>query len=1130
MSTLIALTHVFEQRFERHVLLPTHWLRLHPAPHTRASVRAWSLKVDAEPHFLNWVRDPYENHQARLDLPEPVASFRLTMDLLADLKPVNPFNFLVEPYAARYPFEYPEQLLKELNPYLHLPEAGPRLARYLTQMKPEPGYLVKMLGDLTQRVHKSLAILGSAQPGPVDLEAVLARGQGSPWESAWLLTVVFRSLGLAARFTSGYRVLLQTGAIAGSGDVPPPPDSAALHAWSEVFIPGAGWIGLDPSGGIYTHEGYIPLASTPDPLRALPWAEVEPEAGEAPCPRPRPLRVEERIQVRRMLPTPAPDPYSASQWVAIQAITDHVEQRLEAEKLWLAMAPTVSFTAAAPYAAEWTTQALGPWKRGAAEELLAALRQGIAPGGVPIEGQGEWYSGESLPRWRFGCFFRADGQPIWRNPDLLAVANPRGGWYGGNSAVGNQDRGDALALAKALAARLGFGPEALMPAHEDPLHELWRNRTQIQFVPPAEALRDPEQRQALASRLSETLLEPTGYVLPLRWDVATERWTTGSWRFRRGGLYLLPGASPMGYRLPLESLPASEEVAGQDPERCPFDSRPLLSEVYGETTARLTQYVPVATRLEVADPDAPASLIPRTAVCVELRNGRIVLFLPPLTHLEHWLDLMAAIEAAAAELGLPVVLEGYDPPEDFRLRRFSLEPEAGVLKLRLPLAEKAAQLSLYLEAAYEQAAAIGLLAERVSGAGRRQPPGSGSEIVLGGGQPALSPFLSRPNLLPDLIVYWQRHPALSYFFAGRMVGPSGPAPRPDEGRDDALYELGIALSRLPRDGVPGPWVFDRALRHLLADPAGDIHKAEIRIDQLYGPDRYSQRLGRIALASLETAPNARQAMVQGLLVRALIVHLAMHPGARELMNHGPALHDRFMLPGPLFDDLREVLEDLERSGLPLPLEWFEPFLEQRFPVLGVARMGDIRLELRAAHEPWPLLAEEVVAGGVTRFIDSANQRLQVRLSGLTPGHHVLVCNGRRVPLQVGRERGQAVAGVRYKVCHLTSSLHPTVAPVHSLVFDLLDGRTGQVLGGCTWFPARPDLVGAIGAPLAPPHPQVGLPTPLRRLPPPISPPVWSFNGGFLEQGSGARRLTPPMARAPETFTYLLDLSLPAGSG
>jgi len=201
MSTLIALTHVFEQRFERHVLLPTHWLRLQPAPHTRASVRAWSLKVDAEPHFLNWVRDPYENHQARLDLPEPVASFRLTMDLLADLKPVNPFNFLVEPYAARYPFDYPEQLRKELNPYLHLPEAGPRLARYLTQMKPEPGYLVKMLGDMTQAVHKSLAILGSAQPGAVDLEAVLARGQGSPWESAWLLTVVFRAMGLAARFT-----------------------------------------------------------------------------------------------------------------------------------------------------------------------------------------------------------------------------------------------------------------------------------------------------------------------------------------------------------------------------------------------------------------------------------------------------------------------------------------------------------------------------------------------------------------------------------------------------------------------------------------------------------------------------------------------------------------------------------------------------------------------------------------------------------------------------------------------------------------------------------------------------------------------------------------------------------------
>lgn len=1147
MSTRIALTHTFERRYDRRVLLPTHWLRLRPAPHTLAAISAYSLKIDTEPHFLNWVRDPFENHLARLDLPEPVFALKMTVDLVAELEPANPFDFLTEAYATNFPFEYPEQLRKELTPYLHIPRPGPRLADFLGVLDGKPGYIVEKLGKINGEVHRSLGITGDAQPGAVDLEAVLQRGQGSPWEAAWLLTLSLRKLGLAARFAAGYRVLLASEAVpvhAWSGDVPAGPtplwlDSAGLHAWSEVFLPGAGWVGLDPAAGLFTHEGYIPLTATPDPLRALPWVAEAPEPGQPPVVAP--ASASEQIGVRRLIPAPPPSPYTDAQQADIHALGKHLDERLEAEGLSLSMGPSLCLTVPASTTPEWTTAALGPRKRAAAEDLLARLRLRLALGGVPHESQGEWFGGETLPRWKLSCFFRSDGQPIWRNPALLGGTLRHGGTAATPSSLpqgfgarlrrapetsgpDTPEAADAGYFAETLAQKLGLSPQHVIPAHEDQLYELWRNSAHIQFEPPAEALRNPVQRRALAVKLSQTRREPAGYVLPLRWDGVAGRWTSGAWSFRRGALYLVPGDSPLGYRLPLDSLPAGDEAAeAPDPERCPFEERPLLPEVHGEASARLTRYIRSPEPPESADPDRLPARAPRTALCVQVRNGRLHLFLPPLTHLEHWLDLVEAIEATACNLGMPVLLEGYEPPEDFRLRRLGIEPEAGVLRITLPQADSWEELRTALSIAYAEGANTGLSAERLAEDGTRQPPGGQAETVLGGATPALSPFLLRPQLLHSLIAYWQQHPALSYFFAGRLVGPSGPAPRPDEGRDDALYELDIALSRMPLEGETLPWIPDRALRHLLADPAGDIRKAEIRIDQLYAPDRSSQRQGRIALRSLETAPHPSLALAQSLLLRALVAYLARQPADPRLRDFGPELHDRFMLPGVLWEDLLEVLRDLERSGLPVRAEWFEPFLEQRFPKLGRIDLGDVGLELRRAHEPWPVLAEEATAGGVTRFIDSANQRVQVELTGLTPTRHVLVCNGRQVPLQPTRTRGRYLAGVRYKAWNPPSSLHPTVPSVHSLVFDLLDARTGEVLGGCTWFPARPGLAGTAAAPAPHAEPEAGVaPHPYR--PQPTVLPPWSPGGRFLAFGSGARRVAVPESKVHPRFMYLLDLT------
>lgn len=1096
MSTRIVLRHRIEERFSRPVRLSTQWLRLRPAPGARATVSAYSLKVEAEPHFLNWVRDPFENHLARLDLPEPVTRLALDVEVVAELEPLNPFDFLLEPYAADFPIDYPAQLRKELAPYLALPAAGPRLAAFLKGLDEEPAYIVEFLGRVNGQIHAAVASTLPSVAGPIDLEVVLAQGAGTPWAIAWLGTLGLRALGLAARFVSGYRVFLAEEPV------------ASFHAWTEVYLPGAGWVGLDPAGGLFAHEGYLPLAAAPDPLRALPLVGYR-EACEE--------RVREEVMVRRLRTEPPVWPFGAAQWADVQAVGRRIDADLTAAGVELAVQPALSFVSAdAPNQPEWTSTAQGPDKRRVAETLLLRLRDRLAPGGVVQLGQGEWFAGEPLPRWRLSCWWRADGVPVCREPGRI-------GW---GRAPEDLTLEEAARFGHTLARALGLSPAAVVPAYEDGLYELWGNHAQLDFAPDPSELSDPERRRALADRLSLSRGEPRGYVLPLRWDGAVGRWVSGAWRFRRGAVFLLPGDSPMGYRLPLEGL-SLEEQAAADPERCQFEARPALPELHGEVSARLSRVAPAgAAALEADAEDAPRT--PRTAVCMEIRGGRLHVFLPPLTHLEHTLELMAAIEAAAEGIGADVYLEGYEPPEDCRLRRIVLEPDAGVLRMHLPEALDSTELEALVRAAYEEAGRVGLRGERVLEDGRHLPCAGGAPLVLGGREPAQSPFLRRPELLRSLIAYWHRHPSLSYLFAGRDIGPSGAAPRPDEGRDEALYELAIALERLGPGEAAMPWLADRVLRHLLTDPAGDMRRAQIRIDALYDPARAARRLGRVSLAGFETAPVAELATAQALLVRGLLARFLRYPERGPLTRWGAQLHDRFMLPRLLWEDFRAVLDDLAGAGYPFQPEWFEPLIARRFPVLGAVRIEDIELELRAAHEPWTVLAEEVTASGVGRFLDSANDRVQVRLTGLTPGRYVLECNAERVPLRGTGVVGEAVAGVRYKAWNPPATLHPTVPAVDALVFDLIDTWSGRVVGGCTYHPARPGRWGALGTPVpAAIGPQGGPGAQaLRHAPPALGLPVWESSGRFMARGSGRSTARPAPERPDPERPYLLDLSFP----
>lgn len=1095
MNTRIAIHHHIEQRFERKVNLSTHWLRLRPAPHTTSRVEAYSLKVGVEPHFLNWVRDPYENHLARLDLPEPVTGLCIRLELLVELSGRNPFDFLVEPSAFSFPFAYSEHLTKELAPYLKKDIPGPRLRAWLDALDVPPGYVIERLGDINLRFYDRLPAFGPSRPGAVDTEKVLAQGGGSPWEIAWLATLTLRHLGLAARFTSGYHIAM--------AQSEPTQDVARAHAWTEVYLPGAGWIGLDPAAGVFTSEAHIPLASAPEYLRTMPVTGYFEHCRAS---------LEETLTVRRMTPAGESGPYSECQWADIVALGRRVNDELQSRTIDLHLGQSLSFVSAAAEAPEWTTAALGADKSRAAEDLLYRLKARLAPGGIVHLGQGQWMGGEGLPRWRLGLFFRGDGFPVWREASLL----------GRRQAAFKPTSADACRFAALLAQNLGLASDFVMPAYEDGLHQFWLHRADLNSTPATEDLSDPGKRRALAARLTGDHDEPAGFVLPLRWDPVAEAWSSGVWSFRRGRLVLLPGESALGYRLPLDSLPVGDwATAEPEPERCQFDERPLLPRDFGELNARFTTVTPATESFATADPQYRDTRPPRTALAVQVRHGQVHVFLPPLTHLEHYLSLVAAVEATAKQVGVPVMPEGYEPPEDHRLLRLTLEPDSGCLKLLLPEIAGFAAQSALMEAAYAEAWAAGLRGERRMADGTSLAPGGRAEIRLGGTMPANSPFFRSPELLRSLIVYWQRHPSLSYLFAGRLIGPGGTAPRPDEGRDDALYELAIALERIPSGPCAVPWVPDRLLRHLLADPSGDMRRAEIRIDQLYPPDRSSLRLGRTIVRSFETPPVPRMAALQALLVQGLILVFAREPVRAEPVEWRSALHDRFMLPQVLWEDFLGVLRDLKNADLPFQAEWFLPLVELRFPVLGRVQAGDLELELRTALEPWPVLAEESTPSGTVRFLDVANDKVQVLCRGATPGRHVLVCNGLRVPLRSAERTGELVAGVRFKACELPSTLHPTQPAVDSLVFDLVDAWSGRVLGGCTYIPSQPDPEATIElgrnvgfSREAAPYPSGA--APVRGAP-------GRLEGTFLPSGSGLQHLEPPPAVMDEHHPYVLDL-------
>ncbi|MBK8174696.1 MAG: transglutaminase family protein [Rhodospirillales bacterium] len=1062
MAIDVALRHRTSYRYDRPVQLGPQIIRLRPAPHCRTRVLSYSLTVTPKLHFINWQQDPQGNYLARFVFPERTREFSVDVDLVAEMAVFNPFDFFLEPEAEKIPFSYAPWLAKELAPYLTPLPAGPLLREWLASVPREETLTADFLVALNQRLQGDIGYVIRMEPGIQTCEQTLGFRRGSCRDTGWLLVQILRNLGLAARFVSGYLIQLKPDEKPLEGPAGAAEDFTDLHAWTEVYLPGAGWIGLDPTSGLFAGEGHLPLVCTPDPESAAPITGSVDAAETA---------FDFSMTIERIRETPrVTKPYADDQWKGILAVGEEVDRRLKAADVRLTVGGEPTFVSIDDMdGAEWNTDADGPAKRHLATELVGRLRDRFAPGGLIHFGQGKWYPGESLPRWAYALFWRRDGKELWNDPALIASdANP---------SLATVENAEQFAIA--LAESLNINPEYAVPAYEDPFPYVAREQSLPDNVDPFDSkLEDPEERARLARVFERGLGNPVGYVLPVqRWNArdGRARWASERWRFRRGRLFLVPGDSPLGFRLPLGSLPwITPEWYPYYSPGDPFEQRPPLPE---PRRLRQQRRVPPASpaggsaggfgtggsqgrgeRQTIVEQELPIDInAVRTAVGIEARDGTICVFMPPLETADDYVEMIAAIETAAAAVDLPVRIEGYTPPTDPRMGVIKVTPDPGVIEVNIHPSRSWSELVATTTGLYEDARNTRLGTEKFMLDGRHTGTGGGNHIVVGGASPADSPFLRRPDLLRSLITYWQNHPALSYLFSGLFIGPTSQAPRVDEARNDQLYELELAFRQIPDPGtmpVP-PWLVDRILRNLLIDSTGNTHRAEVCIDKLYNPDGPSGRLGLVEFRAFEMPPHARMSLAQHLLLRALISWFWNEPYTQPLVRWGTTLHDRFMLPHYVWKDLLGVVGDLNRAEIPIEAEWYAPHFEFRFPLYGAVDHGGVKIELRQALEPWHVMGEEGAIGGTVRYVDSSLERLQVRTTGLTANRFVLICNGQRVPLQSTGTFGEYVAGVRYRAWQPPACLHPTLPPDAPLVFDLFDTWSNRSLGGCTYNVAHP---------------------------------------------------------------------------